>query len=101
MKIKNTAQHLVKFVFYLGLGGWTALVSACSESSDGRKSDAGSSSSDSEVRETGAVGHDSAVDATRTPAADAIADAASDGSLADSSSSPSDAGREMWDVICE
>jgi hypothetical protein len=111
MRISEKAGRFARFVFYLGLGGWTALLSACYESTDGSKRDAGTPAPDSggsETPETGTRRRDAAVDAGILGDATAV-DAASDGSRvdrpvrSDASAQVSDSGSgdAMWDVIYE
>jgi len=111
MKIREQAGRLAKFVFYLGLGGWTALVSACSESTDGSKRDTGTAAPDGasgQTSETGTPQQEAAVD-TGVPGDATMVDAAKDGSVVDrpintdasAEGADSGSGDAMWDVVCE
>lgn len=110
MSFREKAGRLGKFIFYLGLGGWTALVNACYESADGRKRDAGASAPDDAGSQTpeNTLHRDAAVDTGILGDATVI-DAAPDGSpinrpfRSDASAQVLDSGDDdaMWDLPCE
>jgi hypothetical protein len=108
-------KRFARFAFYLTLGGWAALVSACSESTDGHRGDAAppADSGKSQQLDAGQSradagrGDTSIADASTRDASirDASKDAAvaEGGKVRDSSPGAADGGEggAMWDVICE
>ena len=94
-------RRFAKFAFYLGLGGWAALVSACAESTDGHRGDAAAPPADSGKSQVSEAGQSQADAGLGDAAKDAVV--AEGGTVKDSSTGATDSGKggAMWDVICE
>jgi hypothetical protein len=104
-------SRFARFTFYLALGGWTALASACAGTTDGRGREGSKPAADGgkyPVPDAGGI--DAGAGGGKAGAGGAgTGDAARDAGRADGNAVPDSSeistdggqGGSMWDVICE